>query len=336
MERQFHWQTVNLLNVTLEGRVKTQLFVLMNPSADGLGQIPVYERVSHPRHDQQEVEGTRHRRSFFLMARHTVVEGCDHAQSPLSLACISPSISFHKVIGGLDSSGLMIVSPSGWADRCGRVGQSLPYCGLLLPQTGVSRLGLSPLPESSAPGVGWWGSSCWAPCWPCLPSLLPSRTTPESRCPQRARTVLSGLATSSCPLRRRQAVQGAELLVSFRHEMTASRGPSAWRRCREGKSGSSADSPFGGSASRGSPCRPPSGGHYSSCRRRPARRTVRVSANLSRTWSSGSVSIDTAAWSAQGSDTWCTVSPVRQKPAPWTVWHRAIPHWAFPLLQGRS
>ena len=50
------------------------------PSADGLGQIPVYERVSHPRHDQQEVEGTRHRRSFFLMVRHTVVEGCDHAQ----------------------------------------------------------------------------------------------------------------------------------------------------------------------------------------------------------------------------------------------------------------
>ena len=178
-----------------------------------------------------------------------------------------------------------------------------------------------------------WGSSCWAPCWPCLPSLLPSRTTPESRCPQRARTVLSGLATSSCPLRRRQAVQGAERLVWFRHEMTASRGPSAWRRCKEGKSGSSADSPFGRSASRGSPCRPP----YSSCRRRPARRTaVRVSANLSRTWSSGSVSIDTAAWSAQGSDTWCTVSPVRQKPAPWTVWHRAIPHWGAPLLQGRS
>ena len=29
---------MNLLNVTLEGRVKTQMFALMNPSADGLGQ----------------------------------------------------------------------------------------------------------------------------------------------------------------------------------------------------------------------------------------------------------------------------------------------------------
>ena len=37
-----------------------------------------------------------------------------------------------------------------------------------------------------------------------------------------------------------------------------------------------------------------------------------MSANLSRTWSSGSASIYTAAWSAQGSDTWCTVSPVRK------------------------
>ena len=71
---------MNLLNVTLDGRVKTQLFALMNPSVDGLGQIPVCERVSHPRHDQQEVEGTRHRRSFFLMARHTVVEGRERAQ----------------------------------------------------------------------------------------------------------------------------------------------------------------------------------------------------------------------------------------------------------------
>ena len=71
---------MNLLNVTLEGRVKTQLFALMNPSADGLGQIPVCERVSHPRHDQQEVEGTRHHRSFFLMARHTTVEGRERAQ----------------------------------------------------------------------------------------------------------------------------------------------------------------------------------------------------------------------------------------------------------------
>ena len=61
-----------------------------------------------------------------------------------------------------------------------------------------------------------------------------------------------------------------------------------------------------------------------------------MSANLSRTWSRGSASLYTAAWSAQGSDTWCTVSPVRQKPAPWTVWHRAIPHWAASLLRGRS
>ena len=125
-------------------------------------------------------------------------------------------------------------------------------------------------------------------------------------------------------------MQGAEPLASFR------RGPSAWRRCKEGKSGSSADSPFGESASRGSPCRPPSGGHYSSRRRRPARRTGRESANFFRAWSSGSVLICTAAWSAQGSDTWCTVSQVRQKPAPWTVWHRAIPQWAAPLLPGRS
>ena len=66
------------------GRVKTQLFALVNPSADGLGQITVCERISHPRHDQQEVDGTRHRRS------HTVVEGHERAQegaqSPLSLA----------------------------------------------------------------------------------------------------------------------------------------------------------------------------------------------------------------------------------------------------------
>ena len=82
-------------------------------------------------------------------------------------------------------------------------------------------------------------------------------------------------------------MQGAEPLVSFR------RGPSAWRRCKVGKSASS-----------GQPL-------YNSRRRRPARRTVRVSANLSRTWSSGSVSLNTAVWSAQGS-----VSPVRQKPAP--------------------
>ena len=66
--------------MTLEGRVKTQLFAFMNPSANGLGQIPVCERDSHPRHDQQEVEGTRHRRSFFLMARHTVVDGRERAQ----------------------------------------------------------------------------------------------------------------------------------------------------------------------------------------------------------------------------------------------------------------
>ena len=83
--------TIPLTNrESIEGRVKTQLFALMNPSTDGLGQIPVCERVSHPRHDQQEVEGTRHRRSFFLMARHTVVEGVSvrrkGVQSPLSLA----------------------------------------------------------------------------------------------------------------------------------------------------------------------------------------------------------------------------------------------------------
>ena len=63
-------------------------------------------------------------------------------------------------------------------------------------------------------------------------------------------------------------------------------------------------------------CRLPSGGHYSSHRRRPRHHTVREGANLSCTWSSGSVSIDTAAWSAQMSDTWSTISPVLQKPAP--------------------
>ena len=65
---------------------------------------------------------------------------------------------------------------------------------------------------------------------------------------RRARTVLSGLATSSCPLRRRQAVQGAEPSVSFRP------GPSAWPRCTVCTSCSSADSPFDESAFRGSPC----------------------------------------------------------------------------------
>ena len=288
MERQFHWQTVNLLNVKLEGRLKTQLFTLVNPSADGLGQTAVCERVSHPRHDQQEVEGTRHRRS------HTVVEGHERAQegaqSPLSLAWISPSISFQKkpskggvsccrstldcwthsvtwsvpswarrfwwfalgssssepgsfaTLGPASTGGQPVsprlwwnfscassffscwvwgclppwcrlpsgspplrqvtpgssegwipadwwsVSPSGWPDRDGRVGRSLPQRGLLLPQTGFSRRGLSPLPESTVPGVGWCGSSCWAPCRPCLPSLLLLRTTLEFQCPQRART----------------------------------------------------------------------------------------------------------------------------------------------------
>ena len=60
----------------------------------------------------------------------------------------------------------------------------------------------------------------------------------------------------------------------------------------------------GESAFRGSPCRPPSGGHYSSRRRRPARRTARVSASLSRTWSSGSASPNTVAWSGLRSGTW--------------------------------
>ena len=129
-----------------------------------------------------------------------------------------------------------------------------------------------------------------------------------------ARTVLSGLATSSCPLRRRQAVQGAEPLVSFR------RGPSAWQHCKNCMSCSSARGSLWITIHAGEDLRVAllrifiSGQplDYNSRRRRPARRTVRVSANISRTWSSGSASLYTAAWSAQGSDTWCIVSPVRQ------------------------
>ena len=50
--------------------------------------------------------------------------------------------------------------------------------------------------------------------------------------------------------------------------------------------------------------------------------------NLSRTWSIGSASLGTAAWSAQGSDTWCTVSPVWQKPAPVSYTHLTLPTMA--------
>ena len=256
MERQFHWQTVNLLNVTLEGRVTTQLFALMNPSADGLGQIPVCERVSHPRRWTRSVTWSvpSWARQFWWSAlgfsspepgsfaalgpagtggqpvspRLWWTFSCASSFSCWFWGCLPPwcrppsgSPPLPQVTPGSSEgwtpADWWSVSPSGWADRCGRVGRSLPQSGLLLPQTGVCRLGLAAAWEL-CPGRGLMEFFLLGP----LLAVPPLAAT--LACPQRARTVLSGLATSSFPLRRRQAVQGAEPLVWFR------RGPSAWRR----------------------------------------------------------------------------------------------------------